>query len=258
MSPRAFDGRVALITGTARGMGRAHAHAFAAAGATVVVSDINEVAAAGVAAELIDHYGTPALAHAVDVASESSVSTLFADVVEQFGQLDCLVNNAAMLLDVPIPFKPFWEIPYAEWTRMFAVNVGGIFLCCRAAFPIMSTRRSGRIVNISSDAIYKGYESQLHYFASKGAVAVMTRNLAREFGPFGVTVNAVAPGYTKTESAAASPEMQRVEPLILNSQCLDTIQQPEDVSAAVLFLCGDGARTITGQSLVVNCGAVMP
>src|ERR1700759_2817545 len=111
-----------------------------------------------------------------------------------------------------------------------AVNVGGVFLCCRGAFPLMSAARFGRIVNISSDAIYKGYESQLHYFASKGAVAIMTRNLAREFGPFDVNVNAVAPGYTKSEAVALSADMQRVEPLILKSQCLPRVQMPEDVT----------------------------
>ena len=258
MNQTSMKGRVALVTGSGHGMGRAHAWAFARAGASVVVSDIDVAVAHEVTAALETETGVRCLAHGTDVGSEASVAELFACVTERFGRLDFLINNAAILLNLPAPFKPFWEIPYEEWSRMMAVNVGGVFLCCRGAFPLMSERRFGRIVNITSDAIYKGYESQLHYFASKGAVAVMTRNLAREFGPYGVTVNAIAPGYTKTDSAAASPEMQRVEPLILRSQCLDVVQMPEDVSSSVLFLCSDGAKTITGQSLVVNCGAIMP
>jgi 3-oxoacyl-[acyl-carrier protein] reductase len=249
---------VALVTGAGSGMGRSHARALAGAGVSVVVSDINFTAAKETAMVIERDFDVTCVAYGTDVSSEASVAELFNLVHERFGRLDFLVNNAATLLNLPKPFKPFWEIPYSEWLDMMAVNVGGVFLCCRGAFPLMSSRKFGRIINVTSDAIYKGYEDQLHYFASKGAVAVMTRNLAREFGPFGVTVNAIAPGYTKTESAAASPEMQRVEPLILRSQCINIVQMPEDVSQSVLFLCGEGARTITGQSLVVNCGAIMP
>jgi 3-oxoacyl-[acyl-carrier protein] reductase len=253
-----FAGKTAIVTGAGRGMGRAHAAALAAAGVRVMVSDINGESAERAAAEISRAHGVEAFHHATDVANEASVSDLFSHVERRFGRLDFLINNAALLLDIPVPFKDFWEIEHSEWRRMMDVNVGGVFLCTKAAFPLMSRTGGGRVVNISSDAIYKGYESQLHYFASKGAVTVMTRNLARELGPYKINVNAVAPGYTKTESAAASKEMQSVEPLILKSQCIDVIQVAEDVAAGVLFLCGPGASTITGQSLVINCGAVMP
>lgn len=253
-----FAGRIAVVTGGGRGMGRSHCEAFARAGANVVVADVHGETAERVAEDVGARYGVAAIGLGADVAAEASVSALFARVGDEFGRIDFLVNNAAIMLDVPVAFKPFWQMDYAEWNRVMAVNAGGVFLCCRAAFPYMSAAQFGRIVNISSDAIYKGYESQLHYFASKGAVAVMTRNLAREFGPFQVTVNALAPGYTKTEAVAQSEDMQRVEPLILKSQCLPRVQMPEDVSGGVMFLCGPAAACITGQSLVVNCGAIMP
>jgi 3-oxoacyl-[acyl-carrier protein] reductase len=253
-----FAGRVAVVTGAGRGMGASHCQAFARAGAHVVAADLHGDAAGRVADDVGRQFGARAIGVATDVASETSVAALFDRVGKEFGRVDFLVNNAAIMLDLPVPFKPFWEMEYAEWNRVMAVNAGGVFLCCRAAFPFMSAAQFGRIVNVSSDAIYKGYESQLHYFASKGAVAIMTRNLAREFGPFKVTVNALAPGYTKSEAVAQSVDMQRVEPLILKSQCLPLVQTPEDVSGSVMFLCGPAATCITGQSLVVNCGAIMP
>lgn len=251
---RRFEGRVALVTGGARGIGQAIAAAFAAEGASVAVADVRAERAEATAAAL----GPNAFGRGVDVSDEASVAALFSAVDERFGRLDYLVNNAAIMLDVPVPFKPFWETSLAEWRRFFDVNVSGIFLCCRAAQPFFARQGGGRVVNISSDAIYKGYESQLAYFASKGAVAVMTRNLARELGPFQVNVNAVAPGLTNSEAVDLSADMQRVKPLVVKSQALQRDQRPEDVASAVLFLCSEESACVTGQSLVVNCGAVMP
>jgi NAD(P)-dependent dehydrogenase (short-subunit alcohol dehydrogenase family) len=249
-----FDGKVAIVTGGARGIGRAYCRGFAEAGAHVVVADILTDRATEVAREIEGQ----ALAVHVDVADEASVACLFDAAIRKFGRVDILVNNAAIMLDVARTFKPFWEQSLDEWDRIMAVNVRGIFLCCKYAKPIMERLGGGRIVNVSSDAIYKGYESQLAYFASKGAVAVMTRNLARELGPFMINVNNVAPGYTLSEAMLASPEMQSVRAQVQASCCIKRDQHPEDVVGAVLFLCSQEAACITGQSIIINCGAVMP
>lgn len=256
-APKRFADKVALITGGGRGMGRAHCIGFANEGAAVIVADILADRAQETAKELASA-GNRAVAVPVDVADERSVDNMFQVVERQFGRLDFLVNNAAIMLDVEVPFKPFWETSFEEWNRIFAVNVSGIFLCCKRAKPIMERQGGGRIVNISSDAIWKGYESQLAYFSSKGAVAVMTRSLAREFGPFNVNVNNVAPGYTLSEAVLDSKEMQGVRSSVMRSCCIQRDLNPDDVTGAVLFLCGPESSCITGQSIVVNCGAIMP
>lgn len=249
-----FGGKVAVVTGGGRGIGQAVCVALAARGAHVVVADIRGARARETAAGLpVEGMGVE-----VDVADEDSVRSLFDAAGNRYGRVDFLVNNAAIMLDVPVPFKPFWETSLEEWTRMMAVNVGGVFLCCKHAKPLMEPQGGGRVVNVSSDAIWKGYESQLAYFASKGAVAVMTRNLARELGPFNITVNAVAPGYTLSEAVVDSPDMQAVRHLVMASCCIKRDQYPEDVAGAAVYLCSGAAACVTGQSIVVNCGAIMP
>jgi NAD(P)-dependent dehydrogenase (short-subunit alcohol dehydrogenase family) len=252
-----FAGQVTVVTGGGRGIGKAYCEAFAAHGSAVVVADIDGERA-GQLADSLAAAGTPALGLRVDVADEESVRDLFARADERFGRVDFLINNAAIMLDVEVPFKPFWETSLAEWNRIMGVNVAGTFLCCKAVKPIMERQGAGRIINISSDAIWKGYESQLAYFASKGAVAVMTRCLAREFGPINVNVNAIAPGYTLSEAVLESPEMQGVRNSVMASCCIKRDQRPEDVVGAALYLCSPGAACVTGQSIVVNCGAIMP
>jgi 3-oxoacyl-[acyl-carrier protein] reductase len=252
-----FDGKVALVTGGARGIGKAYCKGFAVHGAAVVVADILGDRAGEFARDLRSEGGR-VLAVEADVSDEGSVRRLFEAALTEFGRVDFLINNAAIMLDVARTFKPFWECPTEEWDRIMAVNVRGVFLCCKYVKPLMERQGGGRIINISSDAIYKGYESQLAYFASKAAVAVMTRNLARELGPFSINVNNVAPGYTLSEAMLASPEMQSVRDSVLASCCLKRDQLPDDVVGAVLFLCGSESACITGQSIVVNCGAVMP
>lgn len=253
----AFQGRIVLVTGGGRGIGKAHCEGFAAKGAAVVVADIRGDLASQCAAEL-QAKGTRALAVEVDVADEPSVTRMFARVEHEMRRLDFLVNNAAVMLDLERPFKPFWETPYEEWQRVMDVNVGGVFLCCKHARPLMERSGGGRIVNIGSDAVWKGYEGQLAYFASKGAVTVMTRNLARELGPFGINVNCVAPGYTLSGAVRDSDFMQSVKPKVMASCCIQRDLYPADVTGSVLFLCGPESACITGQSLVVNCGAIMP
>jgi NAD(P)-dependent dehydrogenase (short-subunit alcohol dehydrogenase family) len=252
-----FTGKVALVTGGARGIGHAYCKGFASVGAGVVVADVDGGRAQQTAQELARE-GVRTLAINVDVSDEKQICGMFEQVEREFGRVDFLVNNAAIMLDVDVPFKPFWETSYEEWNRMMGVNVGGVFLCCKYVKPLMERQGGGRIINISSDAIWKGYESQLAYFASKGAVAVMTRNLARELGPFNINVNHVAPGYTLSEAVLESSFMQGVRASVMAACCIKRDQHPEDVVGAVLFLCSPESACITGQSIVVNCGAIMP
>ena len=252
-----FAQKVVVVTGGSRGIGKAYCHGFATEGASVVIADINLKGAQATASELASA-GHQVLAVEMDVASEDSVRRMYSVVRDHFQRVDCLINNAAIMLDVERPFKPFWELDWDEWTRVMAVNAGGVYLCCKHVKPIMEEGGGGRIVNISSDAIWKGYEDQLAYFASKGAVAVMTRCLARELGPFHINVNAVAPGYTLSETMQASEFMQRAKPTVMASCAIQREQYPEDLVGTVLFLCAPDSACITGQTIVVNCGAVMP
>jgi NAD(P)-dependent dehydrogenase (short-subunit alcohol dehydrogenase family) len=249
-----FDSQLVVITGSARGIGAAYARAFIHEGATVVIADVDSERATSTANML----GDRALALHVDVSREDSVADLFKQVETRWGRVDCLINNAALMLDVERPFKPFWEIDWTEWQRYMAVNAGGVFLCCKHAYPLMAHNGRGSIVNITSDAIWQGYIGQLAYFASKGAIAVMTRCLARELGEFNITVNAVAPGLTSSESVIKSEFLQQVKPVAIQSRPLKRDQMPEDLVGAVLFLCAPENRCITGQTIVVNCGSVMP
>lgn len=253
-----FSNQVAVVTGGSRGIGQAYCRGFAEAGANVVVADIDGERATQTAQEIEQQTGNKALGLWVDVALEDSVKAMFETINQEFGRVDFLVNNGAIMLDVDVPFKPFWETSLSEWQRIMNVNVGGIFLCCKYAKPFMEKQGGGRIVNITSDAIWKGYESQLAYFSSKGAVAVMSRSLARELGPFKINVNNVAPGYTLSEAVLESELMQGVRASVMASCCIKQDQYPEDVVGAVLFLCSPESSCITGQSIVVNCGAIMP
>ena len=247
-----FKEKVILVTGAARGIGRAQAEAFVQGGAQVVIADINKEQAAETAKEL----GEMAIDMVVDVSDEKSVSLLFSQIETELGALDVLVNNAALMLDIKEPFKPFWEIEIGEWQRTFDVNSTGVFLCALHARKLLE-KSSGSIVNITSDAIWAGYQGQLAYFASKGSVAVMTRCLARELGDFGIRVNAVAPGLTESEKVQTNEFLQSLKPMIIADRALKREQTPFDVAEVVLFLASNQARAISGQIVVVNSGGLM-
>jgi len=244
-------GRVAIVTGGARAIGRETAETLAARGASVVSIDLSS---SDEAVEAITAGGGTASGLVADVTDEAAVEEAFAAVLETYGSVDILVNNAGLFAG--LERRPFWEIDLAEWERVLAANVRSVFLCSRAASRPMRAAGGGRIVNIASNVVTFGMGNLMHYVASKAAVIGMTRSMARELGPFGIAVNAVAPGLVTTEITVQTvPEEYRR--LVAEGQCLREPIMPADIAAAVAYLAGPHARMVTGQTLLVNGGATM-
>lgn len=236
-----LDERVAIVTGAAQGIGKAIADKLAEEGATVVVADLNGEGAAKAAPP-----GGEGLQ--VDTSSEDDVRRLVDHVVSMHGRLDVLVNNAAI-----VPFTPWDEVDFAEWRRIMAVNLDGVFLCCHHGHKPMREAGYGRIVNISTNAMLAGTPNLSHYIASKGGVLAFTRALAREVGKYGITVNSVAPGLTETEGTLASPHKEAFE-FVQMLQCIPRRGVATDIAPAVAFLASEEAGWITGQLLVADAG----
>jgi NAD(P)-dependent dehydrogenase (short-subunit alcohol dehydrogenase family) len=232
-----LDGRVAIVTGGAQGIGRAIADGLEADGATVVVADLDP----------------PEGGIRADVSSEADVERMVRETVERHGRVDVLVNNAGLYASIPM--RPFTEIPLDEWRRVMDVNVASMFLTCRAVAPVMREQGGGRIVNISSGAPFRGVPFVLHYVTSKGAIVAFTRALARELGKDGILVNCVAPGFTMTEGVKANPEVvEKLRDVSIAARTLQRDQVAEDVVGAVVFLSGTGSDFVTGQTIVIDGG----
>src|SRR5713101_2782783 len=198
-----FDlaGQTVVITGGGKGIGKVYVEEFAKAGARVVAADVDGDAVTSVA-EASSAQGLQVLGLATDIASEESTKAMAKATLERFGSIDVLINNASLMS--VLPRRSWLEIPVEEWDRVMAVNLRGMFLSCRAVFPAMQARKRGKIVNISSSRVWEGTPNRLHYTTSKAGVIGLTRALARELGEFGITVNAVAPGATLSETQVAS------------------------------------------------------
>ncbi|MEU8178045.1 glucose 1-dehydrogenase [Microbispora hainanensis] len=242
--------RVAVITGSGQGIGREFAEAFAAAGAAVVVADLNGENAEKVAA-LLRAEGAQALGLGVDVTDETAVTRMAEAAVAEFGRIDVLVNGAAIFSTLTM--KPFEEIGADEWRKVIDVNVNGVFLCCRAVSATMRAQGSGTIVNISSSTVLGGRPNYLHYVTSKAAVVGMTRSLARELGPAGINVNVIMPGSVETGIPRDSARPEAVDQIVGN-QALKRRIVSADIAGAAVFLASDAASMITGQTLVVDGG----
>jgi len=237
-----LEGRVAIVTGAGQGIGRAIAEKLRAEGASVIVADKNPETAAKTAAEI---GGT---AHVTDVSDPDQVSALVAAAVDQFGKIDILVNDAAI-----VPFVPWEELDFAEWRRVMSVNIDGVFLMCKAVYPHMKAVGYGRIVNIASNVVTAGTPNMAHYVSSKGAVFAFTRSLATEVGAHGITVNAVAPGLTASEGVMASPHAEAFD-FVVSLQSIPRRGVPADIAPAVAFLASEEAHWITGQMLTADGG----
>jgi 3-oxoacyl-[acyl-carrier protein] reductase len=246
-----LEGRIAVITGAARAIGRETAEVLASRGATIISIDLLDAEAL---VETITSRGGSAISLTADVSDEQAVESAFRETLDRFGRIDVLVNNVGQFAD--IERRAFWEIETEEWDRIMAVNVRSVFLCSRAAAEPMREANSGRIVNLASNVVTFGMANLMHYVASKAAVIGMTRSMARELGPFGIAVNAVAPGLVTTEITVRTiPEEYRR--LVADGQCLQEAILPSDIAEAVAYLAGPAARMVTGQTLLVNGGASM-
>ena len=241
-----FEGRTAIVSGAARGIGRAIAERLATEGATVALVDIDVDGIENAALEI----GGSCFAVATDIAEPDAVAALHSEVTKKTGQLDVLVNAAAI-----VPFVPWDELTFEEWRRVMRVNLDGIYLMCRAASDIMRPRQYGRIVNIASNSIFAGTPNMAHYVAAKGGVLMFSRSLATEIGGDKITVNAVCPGLTDTEGVQESPHKDTFD-FVNMLQAIKGTGTPADIVPAICFLASEEAHWITGQALAVDAGMI--
>lgn len=239
-------GRIAIVTGAARGLGRAFCLAFACEGADVVAVDLADASAT---TEAVAALGRRALALRLDVSVEEDVARLAHETLEAFDRIDVLVNNAALS-----PQQPFDEITFADWRRILSVNVDGVFLCTKAVVPAMRQQGRGRIINIASDTVFTNIPELVHYVTAKAGVIGMTRALATELGVHGITVNSISPGLTETERTALVDEQYWL--MQVQAQAIKRRGVPPDIAGLAVFLASDDAAFITGQNVCVNGGAV--
>jgi 3-oxoacyl-[acyl-carrier protein] reductase len=244
-----LQGRIALVTGASQGIGRACALELARAGAIVALAARNEAKLAEVAAE-IEAAGGQAAAYPLDVASEESIKAGAKAVIERFGKVEILVNNAGITRD-----GLMMTMKRADWDDVLGTNLTGAFLLTQALIRPMIKNRWGRIINISSVVGRTGQGGQVNYSASKAGLIGMTRSIAREVGSRGITANAVAPGYIETPMTAVLDEKQRAA--MMASIPLGRVGTDADIAQAVAFLASDAAAYITGQVLDVNGGMFM-
>jgi p-cumic alcohol dehydrogenase len=244
-----FEQKTALVTGAATGIGRAIAEKFASEGANVVIADIKGAEAA--ASEI----GHGALGVKVDVADKASTVSMAAAAVERFGKVDILVNNAGIF--TALNYTPMEAIEVEAWQRLMNVNVMGPWLCATALLPTMRKVGGGRIINIASVTSHVGIPFMLHYVSSKGAVAAMTRAMARELAitKSNILVNSISPGYVHSANAVANSEQHaQVEQTASQMRLIHRPQEPKDIANVAMWLASDEGGYVTGQNIVVDGG----
>lgn len=242
--------RVAIVTGAARGIGQEYCLGLAREGAHIVAVDI--LACTETVAK-VQEAGGQALEIITNVADAQNTQAMAAQVIQHYGRIDILVNNAALIPKLTA-FDQFLE---ADWDQVMAVNVKGMWLCCKAVAPMMRQQNKGKIINISSDTIWAGTPMLLPYVASKGAILAFTRALARELSGTGINVNCITPGLTLTEGVQqmANPEtVEYIQTITVDQQIIKRREEPKDLAGAVVFMASDDSDFITGQTINVDGG----
>lgn len=250
-----LGGRVAIVTGGAKGIGRHYAQALAAEGARLVIADIAD--GTELADAIARDYGANSVAQAVtDVSDENAVKALVAQTIERFGKIDVLVNNAALF--APLQEEQCTEIEAALWDRVMAVNLRGPFLMVKHVVPHMIAQRYGKIINIGSGTAFKGIPKMLHYVTSKGGIMAMTRALSRELGEHGIRVNTLAPGFTLSETVVAENprHAESAGKASVAGRAIRRDAHPQDLLGALIFLASAESDFITGQTIAVDGGNV--
>ena len=248
-----FENKVVIVTGAARGLGQEYARQFARLGAKVAVNDLRDCSGT---LKIIEQEGGAGIQTKTDVTSAVSTVDMAAAVVEKFGRIDVLVNNAALYGS--LTFAPFHKLDEAEWDAAMNVNVKGIWQCCKAVLPAMKQQDGGSIVNITSLAAVYGMPNGLHYTASKAAVIGATRGLARELGRYNIRVNAVAPNVVNTDATSEvfGDKRDKIVDVTLSQQAIRKPLETEDIVGTVLFLGSDHSKLTTGQTIMVDGGTV--
>ncbi len=250
-----FDlaGRVVVVTGGGKGIGKVYAQELAKIGARVLAADVDAAAVTAVADRLRAD-GHVALGTQIDISDEAQTLAMAHTALDAWGQIDVLINNASLMST--LARRSWMEIPVEEWDRVMAVNLRGMFLACRAVVPTMQAQAYGKIINISSGRVWEGTPNRLHYTTSKAGVIGFTRALAREVAEHGICVNAITPGNTQSETQIASSGANYLAAR-LQGRALKRVQLPDDLVGAVMFLASAASDFMTGQTLNVDGGKNM-
>jgi NAD(P)-dependent dehydrogenase (short-subunit alcohol dehydrogenase family) len=248
-----LEGRVALVTGGAKGIGRYYSQALAAEGARVLIADIADGSA--LAADLAAKHGGSSVMSAVfDVSDEEQVQALVAKAISRFGKIDILVNNAALY--ATLPTLKVTDIDVDLWDQVMAVNIRGPFLMVKHVAPHMIARKSGKIINVSSSTVARGIPDFSHYVTSKGAVTAFTRAISRELGEHGICVNTLAPGFTLSDTGLTNTlHVEKSRAAAVQRRAIKRDEYPEDLLGTLIFLASSDSDFMTGQVLAVDGGA---
>ncbi|MFB5660254.1 3-oxoacyl-ACP reductase [Alteribacillus sp. HJP-4] len=254
----AFAGRVALVTGSSRGIGKAIAEAFAEAGAHVIINYVNSrQRAEDLTAALMEKYAVDALAIQADVTDEHAVERMMNEILEEFDAVDIVVNNALHQYTFdPDARKKAWEIEWEDYQHQLDGSLKGTHHVCKYAIPSMKARNSGKIINMTTNLLYRPVVPYHDYNTAKGAVQTYSHNLAADLGPFGITVNCVAPGLVYPTDASRKTK-EEVKEAIISQTPLRRIAAPEDVTGSVLYFASGWSRFVTGQTIIVDGGFTM-